>query len=340
MNKFLAFAIALGLVACGGTNPTTSDTPTGPLTLEKTPVGTVSGTASTVAIGAAGGSISNSSAGAKVIVPAGAMPDGSSLSLEAILNPAIDAKPGIRLSGSEWTKPITIQFSYPASITDPENYMVIVQTPIGTWVTSNTPKIDAVNRTVSIRLGAELNPVATKSGSAKIAQSNLKATAKPRARDILFTKKFIIEPQIATVKCGSSVKFTAYNRVAVDKKEAELTPNELDIADEIRKEKFDAFNEANAQSDYDNDVLVPLATTKYVMQLRPVPSSKGTWSSSGPGSLSADGTFTAPKKTTDGVVVAVYFLTETKDKNGLITFKSGKARVLIECDQYSRNGGF
>jgi hypothetical protein len=207
-------------------------------------------------------------------------------------------------------------------------------------VTSNTPKIDAVNRTVSIRLGAELNPVATKSGSAKIAQSNLKATAKPRARDILFTQNFVIEPQKTFVKCGKSVKFTAYNRVAVDKTEAKLTSDELDTADTVRQEKFDAIKEAIAQSASDDDILVPLATTRYVIQLRSVPSSKGTWSSSGPGSFSADGTFTVPRKTTDGLVVTVSFQTETTAKSGFKTFKSGKATVFIECDQYAQNGGY
>jgi hypothetical protein len=337
MNKFLTFAIALGLVACGGTNPNTGETPPGPLTLEKTPVGTVSGTASTVAIGATGGSISNSSAGAKVIVPAGAMPDGSSLSIQAISNPAADAKPGIRLSGSDWTQPITVQFTYPASLKDPENQMISVQNPDGTWVSSSKVKVDGINRTISIRLAAD--------PSSLLSAAGLKPTATSNTRDIIWTNNFLIAPTGVTVQCGASQKFTAYARGARLTNGKKYTQEFLDLID---REDWKQRNLEYLEEHGGEEALGTLLPRVKAYPLKnEKPGFERYWYTTGPGTISPSGVYTAPSdKSADGKVVTVVFTSINQaDKTKILVVTE---YLRIKCsnsntnpnDPYARNGGY
>jgi hypothetical protein len=333
MKHFLVFAVALGLVACGGTDPNNTDTPTGPLTFEKTPVGTVSGTASTVAIGAAGGSISNSSAGAKVIVPAGAMPDGSSLSIQAVSNPAADAKPGVRLSGSDWTQPITIQFTYPTTLKDPENQMISVQNPDGTWVSSSKVKVDGINRTISIRLAPD--------PSSLLSAGGLKATATSNTRDIVWTNNFLISPPSPTVQCGASQKFTAYARGARLTNGKKYAQEDLDLIDRAdwKQRNLEYLEEHGGEE--------ALGTLSPRVNAYPLKNSKPGferyWYTTGPGTISPSGVYTAPSgKSANGKIVTVVFTSINQvDKTKILVVTE---YLRIKCDNgtdpYARNGGF
>ncbi len=330
MKKFVAIAVALSLVSCiGGTEP-----PAAPLELAKTPAGVAIGTPSTTAIGVTGGRLDVSSVGAKVIVPAGAMPDGSSLTAQAISNTLDGSNPGIRLSGSDWTQPITIQFAYPSGITDPENYMIAVQNPNGSWVSSNVVKVDSANRTIAIRLAPDPSSLFPTGG--------LRAIATTSSRDLLWTKKFEIQPNTATIKCGESILFTAYGRLARSKYETKISAEELDVIDRATAE-LDAADLKSVEAGEEPlgrllgavgpAKLVPFTNTKagYVRK----------WEVAGPGTIGPsgpiNGKYTAPKNA-NGKTAYITFFSYLATNAGRIAV--AHATVNISCDPYARNGGY
>ena len=326
MKPFLTAAFFLTLISCGGGTPT--PTPAVPLEVAKTAVGTVIGTPVTQAIGASGGNASVVSAGAKIIFPAGAMTDGSSISVQAISNTLAGSGQGIRLSGSDWTQPITVQFSYPASITDPESQMIAVQNPDGSWVSSNRVKVDAVNRTISIRLAPDPSSLLTKGLNA----SGLKAAASTSSRDIIWTQKFFLKPDTASVKLGESVSFTAYAKEARNRGEAKLSPDELDLLDRFYVVKVQL---EKLLYEVDDDFLVPLVM---VVKEYPFTNSKAgynrVWTTTGPGSIvptgAVSGKFTAPSDPAAKGKTAIVTFTSTNTNTGAVARAS--ASVNIESD--------
>jgi hypothetical protein len=334
MKHFFALTFLLALISCGGGSTTPTPTPAAPLEVAKAAVGTLIGTPVTQAIGSSGGNASVVSASAKIVVPAGAMTDGSSISVQAISNTLAGSGQGIRLSGSDWTQPITVQFSYPASITDPENQMIAVQNPDGSWVSSNRVKVDAVNRTISIRLAPDPSSLLIKGLNA----SGLKAAASTSSRDIIWTKKFFLKPDTASVKLGESVSFTAYAKEARNRGEAKLSADDLDLLDRVYvlKAQVDKlFYEV------DDDFLQPLTI---VVKEFPFTNNKAgynrTWTTSGPGNIvpsgATSGKFTAPTDPSAKGKTATVTFVSTNTKTGDIARAS--ASVNIESDTATYKG--
>jgi hypothetical protein len=335
MKPFLTVLLAITLMSCGGGTTTPTPTPAAPLEVAKTAVGTLIGSPVTQAIGASGGNATVVSAGAKIIVPAGALADGSSITVQAISNTLVGAGQGVRLSGSDWTQPITLQFSYPASIGDPENQMIAVQNPDGSWVSSNRVKVDAVNRTISIRLAPDPSSLLTKTG---LKTTGLKPAATTNSRDIIWTQKFFLKPNTTSVKLGESVSFTAYAKQARNRGEAKLSPDELDLLDRyyVLKSQFE-----NLLFEVDDDFLVPMST---VVKEYPFTNTKTgynrVWTTSGPGSIvpsgATSGKFTAPTDpSAKGKTATVTFIS-TNTKTGDIARAS--ASVNIEGDGATYKG--
>jgi hypothetical protein len=343
MKPFLTAAFLLTLISCGGGTTTPTPTPAAPLEVAKTAVGTLIGTPVTQAIGASGGNASVVSAGAKIIIPAGAMPDGSSISVQAISNTLAGAGQGIRLSGSDWTQPITLQFSYPASITDPENQMIAVQNPDGSWVSSNRVKVDAVNRTISMRLAPDASSILTKGlNTSSLNASGLTATASTSSRDILWTKKFFLKPDTASVKLGESVSFTAYAKEARTRGETKLSPDDLDLLDRVYvlKTKVDDLS-----FEVFEDFAYPLTT---VVKDYPFTNTKEgytrAWTvTAGPGSIAPSGAtsgkFTAPTDPSAAGKTATITFISTKD--GTSNIARASASVNIEGNKpFARYEGY
>jgi hypothetical protein len=327
MKQFLTTTFLLVLISCGGNAST--PTPTAPLEVAKTAVGTLIGTPVTQSIGSSGGNATVVSAGAKILVPTGAMPDGSSITVQAISNTLIGSGQGVRLSGSDWTQPITVQFSYPASITDPENQMIAVQNPDGSWVSSNRVKVDAANRTISIRLAPDPSSILTK---------GLNVAASTSSRDIIWTQKFFLKPNTASVKLGESVSFTAYAKEARNRGEAKLSADDLDLLDRVYvlKTQVDKLF-----SEVDDDFLYPMTV---VVKEYPFTNSKAgfnrVWTTSGPGSIvpsgATSGKFTAPTDPSAKSKTATVTFTSTNTKTGDMARAS--ASVNIEGDGATYKG--
>jgi hypothetical protein len=330
MKRFLIATFTLTLISCGGNEPVPTPTPAAPLEVAKTAVGTLIGTPVTQAIGSSGGNATVVSAGAKIVVPAGALPDGSSITVQAVSNTLVGAGQGVRLSGSDWTQPITLQFSYPASITDPENQMIAVQNPDGSWVSSNSVKIDAVNRTISIRLAPDPSSFLTKTG---LKMTGLKPAASTNSRDIIWTQKFFLKPDTASVKLGESVSFTAYAKQARNRGEAKLSPDQLDLLDRYY---FFKSESEKLLFEGDDDYLNPLST---VVKEYPFTNTKEgynrVWSTTGPGSIvpsgATSGKFTAPTDPSAKGKTATVTFVSTNTKTGDIARAS--ASVNIEGDK-------
>lgn len=331
MKSYLTLLLATALMSCGGGTTTPTPTPAAPLEVAKTAVGTLIGSPVTQAIGSSGGNASVISAGAKIIVPAGAMPDGSSISVQAISNTLVGSGQGIRLSGSDWTQPITVQFSYPASITDPENQMIAVQNPDGSWVSSNRVKVDAVNRTISMRLAPDASSILTKGlNSSSLNSSALTATASTSSRDILWTKKFFLKPDTASVKLGESVSFTAYAKEARTRGETKLSPDDLDLLDRVYVLKTKV---SDLSFEVFEDFAYPLTT---VVKDYPFTNTKEgynrAWTTTGPGSIAPSGAisgkFTAPTDpSAKGKTATVTFIST---RNGTSNIARASANVNIE----------
>jgi hypothetical protein len=335
MKHFFVLAFLLTLISCGG-DGTTTPTPTPAATLEvvKSAAGTLIGTPVTQAIGASGGNASVVSAGAKIIVPAGALADGSSITVQAISNTLAGSGEGIQISGDAWTKPVTMQFSYPVGETDPNNFRIAIQQNDGSWITSKSAKVDAVNRTVSVRLG----PDSSATVAANTLKSNLKPTAKLNRRNIVMTKSLYLKPGSATVRLGGTATFTAYASVAV----TEAIPSSQATTDDDELVPL-SQPVISSKKPIDDDPLNPLPKLRVVVREYPFTNTKAgftrLWAVEGPGKIEASGTssglYTAPSDSASRGKTAKVYFTST-DAKGAVVIAGG---VKIEGVQAYRVSG-
>jgi hypothetical protein len=307
MKLFLTAAFFLILISCGGNASTLTPTPAAPLEVVKTAVGTLIGTPVTQAIGSSGGNATVVSAGAKIVVPAGALPDGSSITVQAISNTLAGSGEGIQISGDAWSKPVTMQFSYPAGESNPNNFQIAIQQNDGSWITSKSAKVDAVNRTVSVRLG----PDSSATVAANALKPNLKPMAKLNRHNIVMTKAFYLKPGSATVKLGGTATFAAYASVAV----TEAAPSSQATTDDDELVPL-AQPVISSQKPIDEEELTPLPKLRVVVREYPFTNAKAgftrLWAVEGPGKIEASGTssglYTAPSDPASrGKTAKVYF---------------------------------
>jgi len=156
LSKRVALAIALVVAGCstdptGGSNTTNNP----PSTPTPTAVGTVSGSAATVTIGTAGGSLTSVDGLLTLTIPAGALSANTSISIQPITNMAWGGTGnGYRLSpnGLTFTTPVTLQFQVPAGAIDgsaPEFVKVATQGSDGTWFVLKDRVYDEESRTLT-----------------------------------------------------------------------------------------------------------------------------------------------------------------------------------------------
>jgi hypothetical protein len=296
MKPYLSVLCAVALMSCGGGTTTPTPTPAAPLEVAKTAVGTLIGSPVTQVIGSSGGSAEVISAGAKIVVPAGALPDGSSLSVQAISNTLSGSGQGIRISGDAWTQPITVQFSYPIGETDPGNSVIAVQQAGGKWLTSKRIKVDAATRTISVRL-APGGIVGTQVPNA----TGLRPQAKLNPRDIVWTKGFTLTPNSASLKLGESVSFVAFASVALSNGVAAKSL-QATASDDDDLVPLPTLPDPTTVNPVDDEELNPIAEY-WVTKSYPFTNTKAgfnrTWTvTTGPGSVVASGAigavYTAP----------------------------------------------
>jgi hypothetical protein len=169
-------AVVLAIVAAGcSSDPTSTDTSHDPpSTATPTSVGTVSGTAATATIGAAGGSLTSADGLLTLTIPAGALSANTSISIQPITNMAWGGTgSGYRLSpdGLTFTTPVTLAFQVDAGALDgsaPEFMKVATQGQDGLWYVLKDRTYDDVTRTLTTRtrhfsdystvLGVQLRP--------------------------------------------------------------------------------------------------------------------------------------------------------------------------------------
>jgi hypothetical protein len=192
----IAFSILLATFSCNKSGDVTPNTKEEVLITAK---GTLIGSPITKIIGNSGGNIALPSAGANIIVPAGAMLAGASLTIQATSDMLDSDGQGIQISG-DWQKPIWLEFSYPADEANPQSNMIAFQTAKGDWITSQSVKVDKVRKTYAIRLGQTSTTNAKLSG------------ARPSAGSYSFaaSHEFFIKPDKAVIDLGESITFTAF----------------------------------------------------------------------------------------------------------------------------------
>jgi hypothetical protein len=322
------------------------------------------GSSITKVIGVAGGSINLPSAGANVIVPAGAMADGASITVQAISDVLDNEGQGIQITG-DWSKPITLEFAYGPDETSPENKMIAYKTPKGNWITSRKVKVNYDKSTYAIRLGQ------TNSTNAKL--NALKTTAKTYS--FAASNDFYIKPNQSKVNAGESVSFTAYARQGDTDgywrkrkdgtfvyDDGELVP--LTKPADTQNAKIDDDDELvpliqtpkTTTPGNDDDELVPLTA---VIKEAPFTNKKEgftrSWSIEGVGSIGESGNigakYTAPNDpSVKGKLVKVKF-TSKNNKTGQpieatakVTINDGLTRyigniTMTETRNYSTGGG-
>jgi hypothetical protein len=327
--KFLipSALLILALIACGGTPPEP------PVLLEvvKTPEATPIGSAQTLSITATGGSDEVLSAGAKIVVPAGAMPDGSSLTMQAIDDSVHGSGQGLRLTGDAWSQPITVQFSYPTDLAAPENFSIAVRIPNGVWIVSPKVNVDAINHTISARI-SPLSPSLTKAYSRSV---QLKGS-KLYPMDIIKVERFYLKPSVSPLQIGKTLTFTAYANVAIysnsQSAQSSLirqTATDPDDEELVPLSKVAATALPVTKPIDDSDEIVPLTIVKPYPFTNSKPGFTRNWSLSGAklGSIVASGAtnaiYTAPKDSSAVGKVDIAVFTSINDAN-----PSKKVRII------------
>jgi hypothetical protein len=210
---------------------------------------TLIGSPITKVIGVAGGNINLQSAGANVIVPAGAMAAGAAITVQAISDVLDNEGQGIQISG-DWTKPIWLEFSYPLGERNPENNLIAFKTSTGAWIASQKVKVDKAKGTIAIRLGQTTN--------AKARQANAKTTA--GTYSFAASHEFFLKPDQASINIGESVSFTAFAKAGdtdgywIKKKDGTYFYDDGELASLT---KLASESTTNNNPD-DDDYLVPL----------------------------------------------------------------------------------
>jgi len=125
--------------ACKKKNePAQENTPSEPIVTEK---GTAIGTASSTIIGSAGGELTNADGSVRIVVPAGALQNNTTVSIQPITNTLYesdDTKLAYRLSpeGTNFLKPVTVVFKYTEDdfeLTTEDLMTIAFQQQNGTW---------------------------------------------------------------------------------------------------------------------------------------------------------------------------------------------------------------
>ncbi len=133
-----------------------SGTPTTPVTGAVTPVGTPEGTPLTATIGPAGGSIQSADQRIRISIPAGALTENKTISVQPLTNQCPSGTgQAFRLTphGLTFAKPATLTFQYDEQDVNgsaPEFLRVAYQNEKGSWQSPSLKSIDTTAHTVTI----------------------------------------------------------------------------------------------------------------------------------------------------------------------------------------------
>ncbi|MPR36842.1 hypothetical protein [Salmonirosea aquatica] len=163
LQLFLCSALAVLCLACdpdkGSVAPTSDDNsgpPSAPATGAVTPVGTPEGTPLTATIGPAGGSIQSADQRIRISIPAGALTETKTISVQPLTNQCPSGTgQAFRLTphGLTFAKPATLTFQYDEQDVKgsaPEFLRVAYQNEKGSWQSPSLKSIDTTAHNVTI----------------------------------------------------------------------------------------------------------------------------------------------------------------------------------------------
>lgn len=290
-------------------------------------------------ITASGATINVPLAGAKIIVPAGAMSPGSVLITQTITDKLDNDGNGLRISG-DFLKPFIVEFSYPSDEKNPENLGIGIQSQNGNWYML---KKYVVNKTAKT-IGFSIYPRKTK--NARLNGTKLLTND----YDLAFAKQFYLRAEKTEVDLGESVNIKAYARQGVIPNSDKFKEYQsewangnfpMNLADYIDSQEIAIKNKDDEQA-ADPDKLFPLVQVaqEYLFTNKKEGYRRSWILTEGIGSLEATGNigakYAAPK-TNDAkgkIAVATFYSSLESDLKGGIE-ASVKIRIKDGLTRYA-----
>jgi hypothetical protein len=208
-------------------------------------------------LGSQGGTVASADGSIQLTLPAGAVPDGTNVTLQTIANPLSqeNAAAVSILSGVPFAKDVSLRFNL-GDGDSPDTASVALQDAEGVWL-STPATVDATAGTLTVTLAAESGS----SGSLR------KAASTAGARRVLRFSRFYVYPRNATVRLGSQTSFSAYALFSTDLCDSKADPGDCAWAVEFARILLGSTAVAKGLTQ-------PLPQS----QSKSVPNSDGTWS--------------------------------------------------------------
>jgi hypothetical protein len=146
------------------------------------------------AVGSAGGTVALADGSAQVEVPAGALPDGSTVTLQPVVNPLPqEPNPALSVSADQpFAQPFVLRFQLPTG-SSADSWVAAVKDPGGAWLTSAAVR-DAVAGTLAVTLPADAAP----------AVASLHAAAGSAKRTVGPLRRVYVHPHQTSVRANTS----------------------------------------------------------------------------------------------------------------------------------------
>jgi hypothetical protein len=207
-------------------------------------------------IGSAGGTVSTADQAIVLTVPAGAVPDGTNIALQPIVNPLPqETSAAVSIdSDTPFAKDVSLLFHL-ADGDSPDAASVALQDASGVWLSSYAT-VDATAGTLTVTLPAE----------AAASAAMRRAATRPAPRKVLRFARFFVAPRAAYVKLNGKATFTANALFSDDRCDTKADPEGCAWVVE-----FIRILQGNAAIAQGLTMPLPQHGSK------PVPNSLGTW---------------------------------------------------------------
>jgi hypothetical protein len=189
--KRLLLLVLLFLGACTTSTPNPIPTPDPNIQPEPTAIGTPVGEVASKTIGAAGGSLSSADGKISLTIPAGALSEDKTITIQEITD---ELKGGLKAyrftpDGLQFATPARLEFHYDETTFEgsaPEATGIAFQTSQRMWTDAGNVTVDAATRTLRVDI--------------------------PHFSDWAFYEQWYITPTQAEVKVGGTLQLTVYRR--------------------------------------------------------------------------------------------------------------------------------
>ena len=278
-------------------------------------------------VGSAGGTVASPDGTISLVVPAGALPDGTNVTLQTIQNPLTqEDAPGVSIfSDTAFAVPVSLSFQL-GSDDLPQTASIALQDTGGLWL--NAPvMVDTTAGTVTVTLDVEASRSAM-----------INAATTPRTRRALKYKRYYVNPRKATVRTGSQTNFEADALLSTDRCNASSSPETCAYVVELVRLAQQGVQQAIADA-----VTQPLPQQMSVS----VPNSAGIWSlepvgnASGKLTVPAQGAsvlYTAPDTKPSTTPVLIKFTPNSQP--GQAPLYSDPGKIYFLGNKYQVDGEF